>query len=124
MLKHAKHVLAAVESTVKHPVNSLTKHPLKTAAVAVGAFLLVDYLVSAHGHSYASKALDLPKGLLGGKHAAAGSFGPGWGRGNMPYLNGGHFPQTPADVSHAHMAWNAAAGHPQAYYAQSSYPWA
>ncbi len=122
MLNKAKQVLAAVESTVKHPINSLTKHPLKTAAVAVGAFLIVDHLISAHGHSYAQQAIDkvLPKG----KHAAAGSFGPGWGRGNMPYLNGGHYPQTPADISHAHMAWNAAAGHPQSYYAQSSYPWA
>ena len=122
MLKHAKHVLAAVESTVKHPVNSLTKHPLKTAAVAVGAFLLVDHLISAPGHSYAQKAIG--KVVSGGKHAAAGSFGPGWGRGNMPYLNGGHYAQTPADVSRAHMGWNAAAGGPQQYYSQSSYPWA
>lgn len=117
-----KQVLAAVETTVRHPIAAITKHPVKTAAVVLGAFVLVDYLVKPHGHSYAAQAISkLP---VVGKHAAAGSFGSGWGRGNMPLMYGGHYPQTPADVSHAHNAWAAAAGHPQAYYSQSSYPWA
>lgn len=120
MLKHAKNALAAVESTVRHPISSLTKHPVKTAAVVLGGFLLVDYLVAPKGSSYVAKAGHsvLPK------HVASGLFGPGWNRGQMPLMYGGHFPQTPAGVSQAHNAWAAAAGHPQAYYAQSSYPWA
>jgi hypothetical protein len=121
---HPKKVLEAVTTTVRHPIASVKRHPLKTAAVAAGAYLLVDYLVRGH-HSVASSTLAkvLP-------HRAAGTFGPGWGRGNMPVMYGsagpalgGHWQQTPADVSHGHMGWQAASGHPQTYYSQSSYPW-
>src|SRR5262249_43318498 len=117
MLKHAKQALAAVETTVRHPINTLTKHPVKAAAVVLGGFLLVDFLTAPHGRSYAHQALDkvLPKG---GKHGVAGTFAPGWGRGHMPYMFGGHFPQSPAEITMAHNAWNAAAGHPQQYYSQ------
>jgi hypothetical protein len=119
MLK-PKQVLAAVESTVRHPISSLTRHPVKTAAVVLGGFLLVDYLVAPHGGSVVAKTLNkvLPK------HVTTGLFGPGWRRGNMPLMYGGHFPQVPADVSAAHNSWAAAAGQPQQYYSQSAYPWA
>lgn len=122
-LPSLKNMTSAVESTVKHPVQSITKHPLKTAMVVLGAYVAVDYLVSHKGTSVAEKALNAvhPKKLAA---AVSGSFGPGWGRGNMPLMYGGHWAQTPAGISAGHNAWEAAAGHPTGYYNQSSYPWA
>lgn len=135
-----KKVLSDIVQTVKHPIRSATHHPLRTAAIVGGAFLVVDLLTQPKGHSIAAKAsnevLGLGKKLMpsfGGKRVAAlpagatatsGPFGPGWGRGFMPYQYGGHYPESPAEVSAAHRAWAAAEGSYPQWWSQSQYPWA
>jgi hypothetical protein len=133
-------LLNQVKATVKHP----TKHPVKLAVGGLGVFLIADYLMSAKGHSYAAKVVDsvlpsahahprlAPPGgpAAAAAHAAAtkgfyagGPFGPGWGQGNMPYMYGGHYPESPAQVSAAHRAWAEMAGAYPEYWTQSQTPW-
>lgn len=134
-----KKVLSAITTTVKHPL----KHPVRFVALVGGGYLLVDLLIAKPGSSKLAQLSSavLPKKLHHApRHAAlpvapqaatAGSFGPGWGRGNMPYMYGpagtpvgGHWEQTPADVSVAHRAWAAASGQYPEFWTQSQYPWA
>lgn len=143
-----KKILNQLKQTVMHP----TKHPVKLVALGVGTYLLVDYLVAKKGDSSIAKLANAvvpsaharparpalpvaartpaPPGGPAAAQAAAvkgyytGSpFGPGWGRGFMPYQYGGHFPETGMDIGAAHRAWAAASGGYPDVWTQSSYPW-
>ena len=146
-----KTIIKDIGSTFRHPIKSVTHHPVRTAAVAGGVFLLVNFIMSPKGDSLVAKATRkvLPHGgprriaaappraalPAGGPAAAAAQraaaagyfagapFGPGWGRGFMPYQYGAHWQETPAEIAAAHREWAAASGGYPDVWTQSSYPW-
>jgi hypothetical protein len=143
-----KGLIKGIGHTFTSPIKSIKTHPVRTLAIGAVVFLGVDYLISAKGRSYASQLANkvmpsggarrlaghpapkvLPAGAASAQRAAAAGyfagapFGPGWGRGFMPYQYGSNFPETPFDVSAAHRQWAASAGNYPEFWTQSSYPW-
>jgi len=138
-------IVRDIGNTFKHPIKTVKTHPVRFLVVAGTVYLLADYIVSAKGKSTVAKvtgkvtttahrlAGGKPKALPGAaaaaqRAAAAGyfagaPFGPGWGRGNMPYMYGGGYPETPAQIASAHRAFAAASGAYPEMWTQSSYPW-
>lgn len=147
-------VFSAIGQSIKHPL----KHPVTFGATVLGVYLVGDLIISDKGKSTLGKlassvmpggrrhvapprpaALPPPPAAPAAQAAQqaaaagyyAGAFGPGWGRGNMPYLYGpagtpvgGRWGETPSDISIGHRAWAAAAGSYPEFWNQSSYPWA
>jgi hypothetical protein len=149
-----KKVLKDITNAIKHP----TKHPGKFLVTAAVVVAVGDYLIQPKGKSFVAKTLGkvlpaasaatrhapVPPAQLaapGGAAAAAAHaaqtrgyytgapFGPGWGRGNMPYMYGpggvagGGWPESPAQISAAHRSWAMQAGAYPEVWSQSTYPW-
>ncbi len=64
-----------------------------------------------------------PAAAAAAGYYAGAPFGPGWGRGNMPYMYGRRWPETPAEIAAAHRDWAAASGQYPEQWTQSAYPW-